>query len=350
MAETPSRIHAMIRNTAFSDNGIYQVRFYVGGKETWITVDDKIPSRPWGSGFMPYNVRPSQAGAWWMPIVEKAYAKVNVNYAQLNGGTQTESFAGLSGMPTQSFSTSRDLTTNDKVWDAVSNADMKNWVMSSSCMKSQDNMVPGHAYTVLGAVELKQGERTVHKLIKMRNPWGSERYTGPWSDKSSLWNSSFRNQAGAVDKNDGTFFIRAEDYRKYYVDLKLAQWNDDWKVSKVKGANNKYRGSTWMSIKNPQAQDVTIVCDQVTQRMFPDGCDSSKMAMFYGFYLYKGSSMVKRGQCSSYYGTGSITYPEMPAGDYRLRIINWDQKAATKESAFEMSAYAEGATVALANA
>lgn len=136
VAETPSRIEKMFRNTQLSADGIYQTKFYIGGKATWVTTDDKIPARPWGSGFAPFNVRKSPAGAWWMPILEKAYAKVNVNYAQLNGGTQTESFAGLTGMPIQSFSTSRDLTTADKIWDAISNADLKNWVMSSSCMRS----------------------------------------------------------------------------------------------------------------------------------------------------------------------------------------------------------------------
>jgi len=28
----------------------------------------------------------SKNGAWWIPILEKAFAKFNVNYAQLNYG------------------------------------------------------------------------------------------------------------------------------------------------------------------------------------------------------------------------------------------------------------------------
>lgn len=60
--------------------------------------------------------------------------------------------------------------------------------------------------------------------------------------------------------------------------------------------------------------------------------------------------MVKRGQCSSYYGTGTLQYDNMPAGDYRLRIINWNQDAAKMKSKFEMSTFAEGAAVPITNA
>jgi len=35
----------------------------------------------------PVNTQKSAHGAWWMPILEKAYAKYNVFYANINGGT-----------------------------------------------------------------------------------------------------------------------------------------------------------------------------------------------------------------------------------------------------------------------
>lgn len=35
----------------------------------------------------PVNSMVSPNGAWWLVILEKAYAKFNVNYANLDGGT-----------------------------------------------------------------------------------------------------------------------------------------------------------------------------------------------------------------------------------------------------------------------
>merc|ERR1712195_233562 len=36
------------------------------------------------------------------------------------------------------------------------------------------------------------------QLIKMRNPWGSEWYTGPWSDNSYQWNNQNRAEVNSV--------------------------------------------------------------------------------------------------------------------------------------------------------
>ena len=41
-----------------------------------------------------------------------------------------------------------------------------------------DQLVGGHAYTVLGVMD---GDSVLPKLIKLRNPWGEQQYNGPWS-------------------------------------------------------------------------------------------------------------------------------------------------------------------------
>jgi len=69
--------------------------------------------------------------------------------------------------------------------------------------------VSGHAYTVLGHVVLSNGT----KLVKMRNPWGSEKFHGRWSDDSNLWTEQFKQEAGWVKANDGVFFMQLEDYK-----------------------------------------------------------------------------------------------------------------------------------------
>ena len=45
-----------------------------------------------------------------------------------------------------------------------------------------------HAYVVLGAIELSNGD----KVVKMRNPWGYERYKCDYSDTSALWTPALR--------------------------------------------------------------------------------------------------------------------------------------------------------------
>ena len=71
-------------------------------------------------------------------------------------------------------------------------------------------LLTGHAYVVLSAVELSNGA----KLVKLRNPWGSERYKCDYNDSSALWTKELRQEAGATPEavNEGIFFVTIEDY------------------------------------------------------------------------------------------------------------------------------------------
>lgn len=63
-----------------------------------MVVDDRLPMTI-GDPYTPVNSRVSSNGAWWAPILEKAYAKYNAFYANVNGGTPMQSFRDLTGMP-----------------------------------------------------------------------------------------------------------------------------------------------------------------------------------------------------------------------------------------------------------
>ena len=67
-----------------------------------------------------------------------------------------------------------------------------------------------HAYVVLSALELSNEQR----LVKVRNPWGWERYDCDYSDESKLWTPALREEAGATPEavNEGIFFMKFEDY------------------------------------------------------------------------------------------------------------------------------------------
>ena len=55
------------------------------------------------------------------------------------------------------------------------------------------------------------------RLVKMRNPWGTEKYHSDYSDSSSLWTDASRAKAGSAKKakNDGEFFVPIDIYLKY---------------------------------------------------------------------------------------------------------------------------------------
>lgn len=65
---------------------------------------------------------------------------------------------------------------------------------STDASVSETGIVQNHAYSLLEFVTLleENGDK-VADLIKLRNPWGTESYHGPWSDSSSLWTEFYEN-------------------------------------------------------------------------------------------------------------------------------------------------------------
>ena len=106
LAEFPERIKKIFTNEEYPDEGIFEVIFYLKGEPMKILVDDQIPTT---TGQVPIHAQLADSQAWWMIILEKAYAKLNMNYANLDGGFGEESLRALTGMPIDQYFTA-DLT------------------------------------------------------------------------------------------------------------------------------------------------------------------------------------------------------------------------------------------------
>ena len=99
-------------------------------------------------------------------------------------------------------------------------------------------LVKGHAYTVIGVTQIY-----TQRLVKLRNPWGKEKYTGPWCDNCerhfsvmSDWDSideGVKNSLSLTFADDGVFYIRFEDYYENFLltsvnfDISDGDWYDD---------------------------------------------------------------------------------------------------------------------------
>ena len=126
-----------------------------------------------------------------MPILEKAFAKFHGNYKHIIGGDPKISAKTLAGAPHR-VEDHIDMT-EDAIWDMLVKANAENDLIQSSTpgkddtdgagTTGDDGVVPGHAYTLLDTVTLSDGTR----LIKLRNPWGSDNYQKDWGDNSDKW-------------------------------------------------------------------------------------------------------------------------------------------------------------------
>lgn len=87
-----------------------------------------------------------------------------------------------------------------------------------------------HVFTLLAAYEIKTTKGAKKRLVKIRNPFGSDEQKGAWNDQDSCWkdvSKEDRDKMGYVkDTDDGTFFCSFEDFTKHFVDFTIASVYD----------------------------------------------------------------------------------------------------------------------------
>lgn len=160
-----------------------------------------------GPGITTWATAMSTNNAWWMPLLEKAYAKLDQNYDRLTGGWGKEGLRTLTGMPVMDFK--HDGKSEDYLLPLYKQFASKNFPMTTGCCRGDlHGLIDSHAYTFLDIQDLKDGDgKVVHTLAKLRNPWAVERYNGPFRDNDPIWTDQWKKQVNLVEANDGVFWM-----------------------------------------------------------------------------------------------------------------------------------------------
>jgi hypothetical protein len=181
-----------------------------------ITVDNTLPG---ANPNYPEYSKLSDTGEKWVPIMEKAYAKLWGTYGDIGyGGDPATALYALTGKGSHSIGLAKGLdsfgykvNTNtlsakelDSVWNQLSDA-AKNGKPMVACTymgelggPKMDGIIDGHAYSLLGVTE-HDGQR----FVILRNPWGS---TEPGND----------------GKNDGVFELPLDKFAQQYTGVTVS--------------------------------------------------------------------------------------------------------------------------------
>ncbi|KAF2149727.1 cysteine proteinase [Myriangium duriaei CBS 260.36] len=216
-----------------------------------------------------YFAQCSDENETWLPLLEKAYAKVHGDYSSISGGFTGEAIEDLTGgVSTELFAS--DILDKDKFWDEEMKYVGQQFLFGCSAGifdgPDRDGIVKMHAYTVLRATEY-EGE----KLLLVRNPWGMSEWTGRWSDGSEQWTPASMQALQHKFGNDGIFWISYEDLlRKYQWFDRTRLFDDSWKVcqqwSSIDVGWTADYNQTKFTIKLSERSPVVVVLSQLDDR------------------------------------------------------------------------------------
>jgi calpain-15 len=168
------------------------MQVYIKGINQTITVDDYLAFSPRTGQLLFSNI--SADGCMWGSLIEKTWASMNGNYEYIFGGEQSEAFMAMLGAPADYFDMINDVgyvsptdpnfkSVVDLAWNIVDDGDLNLYPMGASIGSSNPfGLTNNHAYTIVGAYLLFDNNVQTNRLIKIRNPWGIDVYTGKWSD------------------------------------------------------------------------------------------------------------------------------------------------------------------------
>ena len=177
--------------------GVYGFVFYRDGEWIWTVVDDNLYLRykdfdAFGDRYDPTGTKEeryrknNQTGSTalyfascadeneiWLPLLEKAYAKVHGDYDAIAGGWSGEAVEDLTGGVTNKILTDRILS-KERLWKELLQVNEQFLFSASSPGSYGDDsdarrgLALSHAYSVLKAVDVEGKDGKKHRLVLIR--------------------------------------------------------------------------------------------------------------------------------------------------------------------------------------
>ena len=237
LTETPNIIAEIFRSHEVNPNGYYELCLKLDGEWQVVIVDDYIPCSK--TTRKPIFANPKGHEIWAL-LLEKAWAKVNRGYINTVAGNASEVIECMTNFP-YNWNVVEN-TDSEELWAKIVKASGNKYVMTTSIPQrkgaKERGLVEGHQYSLTSGKEYN-GIR----LLKIRNPWGSMKYTGEWHQNDEKWTDDLK---AAFDykstyDGEGEFFISWEDFKYFFVDVDICEIDDNICMKRVQVQSREWK-------------------------------------------------------------------------------------------------------------
>ena len=201
ISDKPERIYDIFKIEEKNSAGVYATKMWLLGVPITVVIDDYLPVEQWGKQFTRY-AQVASDGALWGTIIEKSFAKYLGMYEAIDAGSGAHGVEAMTGSPYFTLGHQKliDNKETHKLWDELSSKLEADYMITcgspngtgSDQDSNEDGLPYMHAFSVMQVLEVTDDEGGMHRIVQLRNPWGSERWAGDWSDSSGRWTDNLR--------------------------------------------------------------------------------------------------------------------------------------------------------------
>ena len=264
---------------SFRKKGIFCFRFFKDFQWRYVLVDSFLPCNRVYENQTPTLLfgQCRARNEFWVPLIEKAYAKLHGSYQSIVSGFIDDGLVDLTGLTSKKMLIEVEkLNTRQKIdelWDVLeSNSTLnfketnqrtaegklvsakfyiRNKTMMGCSVDTKGNNVEmevivnnrhtgilaRHAYSILDVFQISKARgKKRSRLLRIRNPWGRKEWNGKWSDDSvetkqnkekieQKLNEKYKatNEKINLSQEDGTFLMCFSDFRQIFNKLYICK-------------------------------------------------------------------------------------------------------------------------------
>ncbi|XP_065604301.1 calpain-10 isoform X2 [Cyrtonyx montezumae] len=212
---------------------LYQGRFtchvWQFGHWVEVTIDDRLPCL---GGKLCFSQCQTE-DLFWLPLLEKAYAKVHGSYEQLWAGQVADALVDLTGGIAERWALKDSARSTEKEKSGMvlkKEVFRRLMILKEQCVIScsvldsrqgASELGEFHAFIVTDILNLSEVSGKEIILLRIRNPWGRRCWRGPWCEGGGGWSQLDPVVASELlsQIQEGEFWVDEEEFFREFDEI-----------------------------------------------------------------------------------------------------------------------------------
>lgn len=335
LAERPALIRRLFNSDSLVPEAFQVVWLFINGQWREVIVDDYVPIFEEDDKTISLAFSRTFEDQAWLPLLEKAYAKVYGGYKSIEGGFFAESLRELTGAEVEVIEVNSS-TEKEHLWNKLQQslntdclvAGIVKEINTAGMLLVEEQPILDLACNIINAVEVEHpSDDSKHRIVQIRVISGQVNWTGLWSYQSRIWTAELRERYCKLGPEDGAYWMAYQDLLPYLQELTILYPTTDslWNSIEVEGHNQEQNSLIAVSVETFKKGTYTISLDQTDARFINQDHTYSTIRMVLT-RVFEDGKTVEHKACKFLGGKTVSMRTELSPGKYVLLAqVYWNQ-------------------------